>query len=236
MFPLLHHSLMFVHFCFPFDIVFQDKTTGCASDDLVGQTDQKQLTWSELQGSRAEQHQNTGLLQQVTILRATVQSLGMQMQDVQSLGKQMQEGFATESMRRREDYKNMEKTMTAKMDEGFKSEQLARQQAKKDLDVLKEEMKKKLKLRSEATTGVSLQGPAFASKYSEIFIPRKMEFNGLVTDYKQCNFQVLTANEVTIFIKDLQKMVPNEFHKYIDWDQTRTEQGTCPTKTLVWSL
>ena len=33
--------------------------------------------------------------------------------------------------------------MTAKMEEGFKSEQLARQQAKKDLDVLKEEMKKK---------------------------------------------------------------------------------------------
>ena len=41
------------------------------------------------------------------------------------------------------------------------------------------------------------------------------------------------ANEVTIFIRDLQKMVPNEFHKYIDWDQTRTEQGTWPTKTLV---
>ena len=52
-------------FYFPFDIVFQDKTAGCASDDLVGQTDQKQLIWSEPQGSRAEQYQNTGLLQQV---------------------------------------------------------------------------------------------------------------------------------------------------------------------------
>ena len=155
--PLVHVSTFtpffdVCPFCFPFDIVYRDETPGCASDDLVGETDQKQLTWSEPHGSRAEQHQNTGLLQLVTILCATVQSLGMHMQDVQSLGKQMQEGFATESMRRREDYKNMEKTMTAKMEEGFKSEQLARQQAKKDLDVLKEEMKK-LKLRSEATTG-----------------------------------------------------------------------------------
>ena len=83
--------------------------------------------------------------------------------------------------------------MTAKMEEGFKSEQLARQQAKKDLDVLREEMKK-LKLTRETTTGVSLQGPAFASRYSEIFIPRMMEFNGWVTDHKQCNFQGLTAN------------------------------------------
>ena len=80
-------------------------------------------------------------------------------------------------------------------------------------------------MRSEATTGVSLQGPAFASRYSEIFIPRKMEFNGLVTDYKQCNFQVLTANEVIIFIKDLQKMVSNEFHKYIDWDKPGQNKG-----------
>ena len=32
-------------------------------------------------------------------------------------------------------------------------------------------------------------------------------------------------------------MVPDQFHKYIDWDQTRTEQGTWPTKTIVnmWS-
>ena len=28
-------------------------------------------------------------------------------------------------------------------------------------------------------------------------------------------------------------MVPNEFHQYIDWNQTRTEQGKWPTKTIV---
>ena len=43
----------------------------------------------------------------------------------------------------------------------------------------------------------------------------------------------LTNNEVTNFISDLQKMVLNEFHKHIDWDQTKTEQGNWPTKTFV---
>ena len=52
----------------------------------------------------------------------------------------MQEGFAAERSRRqqdfekrRDDYNNMEKTMTAKMEEGFRNEQQARQQAQKEI-------------------------------------------------------------------------------------------------------
>ena len=60
-----------------------------------------------------------------------------------------------------------------------------------------------------------------------MFIPRKMEFKGWVTDYTKWSFQGLTVNEVMTFIGDLQKMVPNEFHLYIDWNKTRTEQGNC---------
>ena len=56
----------------------------------------------------------------------------------------MQEGFAAErsrrqqdfdieSQKRRDDYHNMEKTMTAKMEEGFRNEQQARQQAQKEI-------------------------------------------------------------------------------------------------------
>ena len=55
------------------------------------------------------------------------------MQEVQNLGKQMQDGFATESLRRQEDYRNMEMTMTAKMEEGFRSEQQARQLAHSEI-------------------------------------------------------------------------------------------------------
>ena len=60
-----------------------------------------------------------------------------------------------------------------------------------------------------------------------------MEFKGWVTDQTRCSFQGLTVNEVMKFIGDLQKMVPNEFHQYIDWNKTRTEQGNWPTKTIV---
>ena len=168
-----------------------------------GQTHLRQLTWPEPQGSRTEQYQNNDLLKQMTVLCATVQSLGQQMQDVQSLGEQMQEGFATESFRRQEDFWNMKETMTAKMEEFFRSEQLAREQAhneikqmvRKDLGVMKEMKNLKMGSRStvcsEASTGESLgssgtfaRPPALASQYSEIFIPKKMEFKGWVTDPK----------------------------------------------------
>ena len=65
-----------------------------------------------------------------------------------ALANKCRTGFATERLRRQEDYRNMEKTMTAKTEEGLRSEQLTRQEAqneikqmvRKDLDVLKEEM------------------------------------------------------------------------------------------------
>ena len=52
---------------------------------------------------------------------------------MQSLGKQMQDGFAAERIRRKEDYKNMEEMMSAKMQEGFRSEQQARRQAQNEI-------------------------------------------------------------------------------------------------------
>ena len=117
--------------------------------------------------------------------------------------------------------------------------------AKKDLDALKEEMKSpqmgsRSTVCSEASSGVGLGGsgtlarpPALASQYSKIFIPREMEFTGWVTDYKKCSHLGLTDAEVSNFIRDLQRMMPDPFHKHIDWDHTRTEQGTWPTKTFV---
>ena len=137
--------------------VFEGKTSGCASDGPEGQTDRRQLTWSEPQGDRTEQHLNKDLLQQVTIFCASVQNLGKQ------------EVFATESLRRQIDYKKMEKTMTAKMEEGFRSEQQARQQAhgeimeglKNEENVRQKEEMKNLKISgstvcSESSTGVGL--------------------------------------------------------------------------------
>ena len=73
--------------------VFEGRTPGCASDEPMARTDPRQLTWSEAQGSRTAQYQNNYLLQQMTIMCATVQSLGKQMHDLQNLGKQMQGGL-----------------------------------------------------------------------------------------------------------------------------------------------
>ena len=56
---------------------------------------------------------------------------------------------------------------------------------------------------------------------------------GWITDYKQCSYQGLTETEVSTFIKDLHRMVPDPFRKYVDWELTKTEQGTWPTKTMV---
>ena len=59
-----------------------------------------------------------------------------------------------------------------------------------------------------------------------------MELKGWVTDNKKCSYQGLTDTEVSNFIRDSQKMVPDQFHKYIDWDHTRTEQGDLADQDL----
>ena len=64
-----------------------DRAKTSAVDDPMGRADSRQQSCSEAHGSRTAPHQNNDLLQQVTLLRATVQGLGKQMQDVQNLGK-----------------------------------------------------------------------------------------------------------------------------------------------------
>ena len=187
------------------------------------------------QSPRKEQYQNSDLLHHMTILCQTVQNLGKQMQEGFAAERtRRQEDIETESQKRRDDYNGMEQKMTAKMEDGFKGEKMARQQAqdeikqmvKKDLDAFKEEMKSLHRksgctVCSEASTGVGLGGsgtfarpPTLASWFNDIFLPRKMEFKGCFTDYEQCSLQGLTESEVTNFIKDLHKMVPDRYQKF----------------------
>ena len=79
-----------------------DRATICAVDDPLGGAESRHQSCSEAQGSRTT-HQNNDLLQQMTMVCATVQNLGKQMQDVQNLGKQMHDGLAAERIRRQED-------------------------------------------------------------------------------------------------------------------------------------
>ena len=77
---------------------------------------------------------------------------------------------------------------------------------KMDIDALKEEMRSLQRgsgntVCSEASTGLGLggsgtfarpQAPALASRFNDVFLPRKMELKGWITDYKQCCYQGLT--------------------------------------------
>ena len=70
---------------------------------------------------------------------------------------------------------------------------------------------------SEASTGVNIaRPPALASRYNEISMSRKMELKGCITD-NTSSFQGITDEEVMVFIVDLQKVIPGQFHQYIDW-------------------
>ena len=60
-----------------------------------------------------------------------------------------------------------------------------------------------------------------------------MEFKDWVTDYTKSRIQRISDDEVSILVKDSETMVPQQAHKWIDWDQTRKEERTWPTKTMV---
>ena len=74
---------------------------------------------------------------------------------------------------------------------------------------------------SEVSTAVE-RGPSgtfatppqgVAVRLNDLFTPRRMEFKGWVTDYKQCRYQGLTDTEVSNLINDLHKMVPDALKK-----------------------
>ena len=70
--------------------------------------------------------------------------------------------------------------------------------------------------------------PAFASPYSEIFISRKMEFKRWVTDCTRT-----TVDEVAHSFFNLKQMIPLNAQRFVDWEQTNTEQWNWPTKVLI---
>ena len=61
-----------------------------------------------------------------------------------------------------------------------------------------------------------------------------MEFKGWVTDYSKSSLSGnITNGETTIFLKYLEKMVPQQAQRWIDWDQIRKEQGTWPKEIMA---
>ena len=52
--------------------------------------------------------------------------------------------------------------------------------------------------------------PPLSSRWNDNFIPRKLEFKGWVTDYSESILQGITDEEITTFLNDLERMVPQQ--------------------------
>ena len=155
----------------------------------------------------------------------------------------MERRFAEEGQKRQQENLLLKTEMCARMDEGLKKEESARQLVQNDLVTMKEEIRH-IKLGSgstvcsDASTAVgkgpsgtfTRPPPGIGNRLNDFFMPRKMEFKGWVTDYKQCCCQGLTDTEVANFITDLQKMLPDQYQKKIDWDQIRKKQRNLANK------
>ena len=104
----------------------------------------------------------------------------------EEMSSQMEEGFKKEQFARQQ--------IQNEMVQGFENEENARQLVEKELAVVREELKN-FKIGngstvcSAASTGVGLGSGTFArppplsARWNDIFIPRRMEFNGWNTDY-----------------------------------------------------
>ena len=127
-----------------------------------------------------------------------------------------------------------------------KDEEWAGKLVQNDFAAMKEDIRQ-IKLGSgstvcnEASTAVGTGAsgtsarlpPGIAARYSENFVPRKMEFKGCATDYTRSSFHGIPMEEVAAFVVDIKQMIPLSAQRFADWEQTRTEQGNWPTKTMV---
>ena len=156
----------------------------------------------------------------------------------------MREGFEKEGRHRKQEYEDLEKKVMMEIEDGFKNEENARQRVQKELVVMKDEIKN-LRMGSgstvwsEASTGVGLGSGTFArpppltSRWNEILFRERWssKVGSLIT--LKVVFKGSLTMKVLMLVSDLEKMVLRQAHKWNDWDQTRKEQETWPTKTMV---
>ena len=119
--------------------------------------------------------------------------------------------------------------MSAKMEERIKNEENVTKLVRNELAVMEDEIKN-LKMSGSGSTVCSeewdwnlLLSPGRRHSLlvgMKLFVPRKMEFKGRVTDYTKNSIEGITNDEVLILVRDLERMVPR-----INWDQTRTGQS-----------
>ena len=202
--------------------VFEGKTSGNGSDETDLTARQDQIHNGDLL------KQMTLLCQTVQSLgwqMQEVQNLGKQMQDgfatescrsqedykkmEAAMTTKMEEGFRNEEQARQQ----AQKEIMA----GLKNEANARQMVQNDLQAIKDKIRQLESgsgsgstVGSDVSTAVG-RGPSgtfarplqgVAVRLNDLFMPRRMELKGWVTDYKQCRYQGLTDTEVSNLIND----------------------------------
>ena len=166
-------------------------------------------------------------------------SLSQSVKDV--MGKNMEGNVKNLEDKMKEGYKNLEEKMCVKIETGFKNEENARQN---EIAVMKEEIKN-IKMgsssaaRSEASTGAALGSGTFyrpsllATRWSDTWVPGKLEFKEWNPDFTKRNIQGIPDSQEKTVLDDLEKMMPHEVRKWLNWEQTRNEQGTWPRTTIL---
>ena len=141
----------------------------------------------------------------------------------------MQEGFAAERSRRQ----------AAKMEEGFqqaqkeimgglKNEENARRIVQTDLQAIRQ-------LVSGSGSGSTVGSDVSTANWKKT----KWHFCRLAqrfTHAEEGGIQTMgqtTNTVVTNFIQNMHRMAPDPQKRYVDWEQTQTEQETWPTKIMV---
>ena len=67
--------------------------------------------------------------------------------------------------------------------------------------------------------------PPLSTRWRDPWVPRKLEFKGCNIDFKLKNIQGIPNCEVKAVLDDLEKMMPQEARKWIDWEQTESDHG-----------
>ena len=62
---------------------------------------------------------------------------------------------------------------------------------------------------------------------------KKTGFKEWNPDFTERNIQGITDSQVKTVLDDLEKFMPQEVRKWINWEQTRKAQGPWPGKTML---
>ena len=126
----------------------------------------------------------------------------------------MEGKIGQEGLERHQENQKVKEEMCERMDKGFKNEESARKLLQRSGSTACSEA---ITAVGKGARGTFARPPlGIAARYNEIFVPRKMEFKGWVTNYTRGSCQGLAMDEVVGFVVDLKHMIPLNAQRFVD--------------------